>query len=853
MTTADSAKKIWAAAQPVAGTLTEKYLGSRGIELPSPVPKHLRFAPKLTHPNEQYFPGLVALVTHAKTGAEMGIQRTFLAWSGTSKAQVEKNQQKLSLGPVRGGVVRLGEPQEGAPLLIGEGLETVLTVIQATGSPGWATLGTAGLASLELPDTVKDVIFLAENDGGPNQKALDKACPALVARGMRLRIARPPVGLKDFNDLINGKSGHMPAAGLAVVKEAVASALEFGAKSEQRGATAKEPKRRSQASNLADLAKSQCEFFHDSHGETYASFRIASHRETHKLKARSFQLWLRRIYYLNQKSAPSSEAVRAALALLESFALFDGSIREVFIRRAAVDGKVYVDLCDDLWRAVEIDESGWRVIDEPPVRFRRAPGMLRLPEPARCDPKQGLDRLRDLLWIKSEEDFILIVAWLLAALAGRSPYTILFFLGEPGATKTTAVRVLRMLIDPNDAPSRRPPRDARDFYIAANRGCVIVCNNVSSMPDWLSDELCVITEGSGDARRELYTDEDESIIHACVPAIVTAIENVIMRGDAVQRTLFARLDHVPEESRKDDAEFFAEVEVARPAILGALCGAISGGLHRERSLKLPRLPRMAAFAKWGAACEQAFWDEGAFMSAYRANRDSAVEDVIEGDKVVAVLRAFMTERGQWQGTATELLSGLVKYVKQPQIEAEATYECEKAKKSSAQEKAEARWREARARTRETLGEGWPKAPHKLVGRLKLAGDALRKAGVHIRWPSHHGKRKVIVIASEPSAKENTEESQESQASPSNDGFNDNDSLEDDPWDTPGCSWDALGTLRDPSWTLAGRSTENAASQDNHLEIKADTPVSGAGDAWDANSRKPECASFHRHVKAKDES
>ncbi len=275
---------------------------------------------------------------------------------------------------------------------------------------------------------------------------------------------------------------------------------------------------------------------------------------------------------------------RAATAFIGIVRAVDGVTREVFVRRAAVDGKVYVDLCDPLWRAVEIDECGWRVLDEPQVRFRRAPGMLPLPEPERIDPKQGLQRLRGLMVIKSDEDFILIVAWLLAALAGRSPYTILCFLGEPGATKTTTARVLRMLIDPNDAPSAVRHVTHVDLYIAASRGCVVVCNNISSMPDWLSDELCVITEGSSDARCELHTDEDESVIHASVPAIVTAIENVIMRGDAVQRTLFVRLDHVPEEDRKDEAKFFAEVEAARPAILGALFEAVSEGLRRESRL-----------------------------------------------------------------------------------------------------------------------------------------------------------------------------------------------------------------------------------------------------------------------------
>ena len=100
---------------------------------------------------------MIALPTNPKTGAPVGgIQRTYLAWSGNGKAQVERGEQKLSLGPCKGGVVRLADPVDGKPLLLGEGVETVSTVMEATGLPGWSTLGTSGLANLELPDNERE-------------------------------------------------------------------------------------------------------------------------------------------------------------------------------------------------------------------------------------------------------------------------------------------------------------------------------------------------------------------------------------------------------------------------------------------------------------------------------------------------------------------------------------------------------------------------------------------------------------------------------------------------------------------------------------------------------------------------
>jgi hypothetical protein len=112
-TNTELAREIWDSAQPISGTLVDIYLGSRGISLPDRAPDCLRFAPQLTHPNGQFFPAMIALPTNPKTVEPIGgIQRTFLSWSGKGKAQVEKNEQKLSLGPTKGGVIRLAEPTE---------------------------------------------------------------------------------------------------------------------------------------------------------------------------------------------------------------------------------------------------------------------------------------------------------------------------------------------------------------------------------------------------------------------------------------------------------------------------------------------------------------------------------------------------------------------------------------------------------------------------------------------------------------------------------------------------------------------------------------------------------------------
>ena len=139
---------------------------------------------------------MVALVTHGATGSPIAVHRAFLARDGGGKAPVDP--AKMMLGPCRGGAVRLGEP--GAVLMVGEGIETCLAAMQATGNAAWAALSTSGLRSLDLPRDVRDVIVLADGDE-PGEAAAKECAQRWKREGRRVRIARPPQGM-DFNDLL---------------------------------------------------------------------------------------------------------------------------------------------------------------------------------------------------------------------------------------------------------------------------------------------------------------------------------------------------------------------------------------------------------------------------------------------------------------------------------------------------------------------------------------------------------------------------------------------------------------------------------------------------------------------------
>jgi hypothetical protein len=190
---------MWENTTPIGNTVVETYLASRGLHVP--LVSALRFHGSLKHTSGGTWPAMVALVTNGAHGTPIAIHRTYLARDGSDKAPVEP--PKMMFGPCRGGAVRLGQPE--GVLMVGEGIETCLAAMQATGQAAWAALSTSGLRGLDLPPEIRDVTVLADGDD-PGEAAAQQCARRWMREGRRVRIARPPQGM-DFNDmLVDGAS-----------------------------------------------------------------------------------------------------------------------------------------------------------------------------------------------------------------------------------------------------------------------------------------------------------------------------------------------------------------------------------------------------------------------------------------------------------------------------------------------------------------------------------------------------------------------------------------------------------------------------------------------------------------------
>jgi len=476
-----------------------------------------------------------------------------------------------------------------------------------------------------------------------------------------------------------------------------------------------DPDWESKAARLIRLAlPTGLELFHDPDQQGWAAVRVGGHWENHPLRSRDFRLFLLRIYYRDTGESPGNQAIRAVTELFEARALFDGEECPVHLRVAECRGRLYLDLCDRKWQAVEIDDEGWRVVDRPPAKFRRSRGSQPLPEPERGG---SLAELRPFLNI-DHHGWILIRAFLVATLRPGFPMPILIAKGEQGTGKSTACRVISSLIDPRTSALRGVPREVRDLTAAARNSWLVCFDNLSRLPEELADAACRLATGGGFGGRELYSDHDEAIFDATRPLVFNAIPDLgTARPDFLDRALIVEFLSITPEIRLDEARFWREFSERRPRILGALLDATVVALRNLPQVRLERPPRLADFALWVSGCEEALgMQQGEAMAACRANSVEARDLALEASPLYEPLAALA--RDGFTGTVAELRARLDSMV------------------------SEAMRRSVR----------WPKAPNVLGNALRRMATNLRAAGIELWFSrSDHSGRRIVSIRSAANA------------------------------------------------------------------------------------------------------
>lgn len=615
-------------------------------------------------------------------------------------------------------------------LLIAEGYATAASLHESTGLPVAVAFDCGNLEPvarvLHAKFQAATITLCADNDvntgGNPG---LTKARSA--ARAVGGRVAIPPAGCNDFNDAAGGGAMNVTA-----IKDAVQNATRPAVE-----AVDSEGKPRKQSDVLVDIGKTHT-LFRDTDGTPYARVEACDHHEVHKIDSTAYREVLAGAFLRVAGRGCNRNAITDATTTLSALARFGNDTRKVWLRTAAVDDAVILDMGGTDWRCIEIDAGGWHWCKTPPM-FRRAGAQLSLPEPKEPD----FGRLWDHVNITGEHK-PLVAGFLLAALRPSGPYPQLHLSGEQGSGKSTIARMLKALVDPSASALRAPPKDTRDLLVGALNCWCLALDNLSFLTPQLSDALCRLATGGAISERALYTNTDEVLVEVQRPVILNGIEDLAIRPDLAERAIPVECGTITR--RRSEKDLWAAFNADKPHIFGALLAAVARAIRDHEKIDVGPLPRMADFAKWVAAgVPELGFTAGAFMAAYRENIEVGQSAGIESSPVGRAVLNFMGNRIDWNGTAADLQAVLGQCVDESTLRSHA----------------------------------WPKSPRGLSGAVRRLAPALRLAGISIAT-SRQADGRLLTLCNT-----GKQPSQPSFRSPVNDGHDgQNPTLHDEAWPWP---------------------------------------------------------------------
>lgn len=558
--------------------------------------------------------------------------------------------------------------------LICEGYATGASLHEATGYSVAIAFDAGNLLAvaeaLRAGEPDATLVLCADDDrGNPSNPGMTKATAAARAAGGLLAVPVFMTGSEgtDFNDMY-------AEAGLGAVRKAVESAQppshqvgivsSVGVLDTASTATVslydQSGGKKSQATLLIELAEG-LELFHDPDGTGFAIVPHAGARRVLAIRRGGrdgFKDFLQLKYLELTGKGASSQAMQDAVDTIDARARLQAPERTTHLRVAWLGDRIYLDLCDGQWRVVEIDNAGWRVLQQSPVMFVRRRDMRALPE-----PKSGgtIEALRKFVNV-TDDDWPLIYGWLLAALAGQKPFPVLILQGEQGSGKSTSAKALKELLDPAGASLLAPPRQPDDMNTIAANMFVIALDNLSGISVEMSDTLCRIATGAGNAKRKLYTDGDLESVSFARPLLVNGIDEIANRADLMSRAIQPEMPVLADAVKSGERALWSDFEEARPGILGALLDMTVAALAGHEREPWPASGRLRDLQRWVSAAERGTQQVPRFVASYARNVAGGVAQTIEASPVTtAVMRLLDANGGIWSGNATALLGELLRF------------------------------------------------------------------------------------------------------------------------------------------------------------------------------------------------
>ncbi|MCW3985318.1 MAG: hypothetical protein NWE91_02775 [Candidatus Bathyarchaeota archaeon] len=479
-------------------------------------------------------------------------------------------------------------------------------------------------------------------------------------------------------------------------------------------------KKPNQADKLIMLCLQQePQFFHDQHQLAYARIKQNGVLVIRPLRSKQFRTWLASLLWKKEGRAPSTEAIRMALIVLEYASLYEGQKYQLYNRVAPSEDGVWIDMSDDKWRAIKVTANGWNIVEQPPILFKRYKHQMPMVEPkTEGNPWQLFNYFN--IPEDDENDRLLMLVYVVTCLIPRIPHVILMPYGIQGSGKSWMFKTIRALVDPSTVEVLTLPRNERERVQQLDHHWCAFYDNITSLPSWISDTLCRASTGGGFTKRELYSD-DSDIIYNFMRCVGTNGINIpAQRGDLLDRALLIHHNAIEKNKRKPEKQLLKEFNQCKAEILGGLLDVLSRAMCIYGGIKLDVYFRMADFTKWGCAVAVALgYKQEDFIRAYEEKVNLQIVEAAFQSPVATVLIDWLKSMKieNWENTPSRLFSALINHAKEISIS--------------------------------TRQKAWPKAPSTLVRRLNELAPSLKALGYDVITGVKSGSTRKVLISAVP--------------------------------------------------------------------------------------------------------
>lgn len=351
-----------------------------------------------------------------------------------------------------------------------------------------------------------------------------------------------------------------------------------------------------------------------------------------------------------------NEALGSGLGIVIAKAKASGTVTPMHLRVAHDPNQIVLDLGQpNSARCVVITPGGWTVEDRPPagILFRRTGTSRPLPTPVRGGK---LDVLRDLLdFVADDPRWLLIRGWLPASLRCNSPRPLLLMLGAAGSGKTIRGHLIVNVLDPRPELGSSFGRNLDDDRTKAFNSFQLGYDNLTSISEQTSDQVCRTVTGDAAEKRRNYTDTDVVVMPYRRTGVMTAINAPALRPDALERIIPISLSAMPQGARRSEEHLWSTFDDAHPGILGAvLDDAVTMLAGLPEVIERNDGPRMLDY--WQSLLSI----DPVLAQAYADNAADVLTIAAEDDPLVVTVRAWLRAfpRSEREGEPAEEFASL---------------------------------------------------------------------------------------------------------------------------------------------------------------------------------------------------